>query len=100
MFKTSARLDFREHAHKRTSEVLFLAGRCDTVLGPEHQRAMLHHPPNARLEVIEDAGHFIFNDQPDAALAVVRAYLGQFEGGRAVDPDSVGHGHPASLASR
>lgn len=61
-----------------TQEVLFVASSCNTLIGVERQTAHLELFPNARLAVIEDAGHLMFTDQPDASLEVIRDYLQGF----------------------
>ena len=60
---------------------LLVAGACNTLIGPEHQRA--YHLPlfkNARLEVVEDAGHTLIGEKPEVALPMFRAF---FEGAAA-----------------
>lgn len=73
-------MDFRAGAERVLQPVLFLAGSCDTVIGQEHQKRLAAHYPTADVAVIQDAGHYMFNDQPEASLAEVRRYLGQFSG--------------------
>ncbi|MEZ4385832.1 MAG: alpha/beta hydrolase [Nannocystaceae bacterium] len=58
-----------------TRELLFLASRCNTLIGVERQRAHAAMFPDARVEIVEDAGHLMFTDQPEASLAAVRRYL-------------------------
>jgi proline iminopeptidase len=64
-----------DHAAGYDKPVLFLAGECDTWIGPELQAKHAALYPNARLEVIGDAGHDMFWDNPEQTLAVVRAFL-------------------------
>ncbi|MCB9689063.1 MAG: alpha/beta fold hydrolase [Alphaproteobacteria bacterium] len=59
-------------------EVLLIASSCNTMIGVQRQTAHLEHFPNARLVVIEDAGHLMFTDQPEASLATLREYLAQW----------------------
>lgn len=54
--------------------VLFLAGECQTVIGAEWQTEHMAFFPTAELAVIPDAGHELFAENPEASLAVVRAY--------------------------
>jgi proline iminopeptidase len=56
-------------------ELLFIASRCNTLIGIDRQRSHAAMFPNVRVEIIEDAGHLMFTDQPEASLAVVRRYL-------------------------
>ena len=65
------------HAGDTATPILFLAGECNTWLGPELQDRYAALYLNARLEVIGDAGHNMFWDNPAVTLAVVRAYLGE-----------------------
>lgn len=69
------RLDFRKGVDAFQGPVLFLAGGCDRVVGEAHQRTLMGHFAHARLEVIPQAGHFMFNDQPERSLATVRTFL-------------------------
>ena len=68
-------LDFRRGTDAFTGPVLLLAGECNRVVGAAQQRKHLRHFRQARLAVVPDAGHFMFNDQPERSLAVVRGFL-------------------------
>lgn len=68
-------LDFRKGVDAFSGPTLFLAGGCNRVVGEAHQRKLMGHFSHARLEVIPQAGHFMFNDQPESSLAAVRAFL-------------------------
>lgn len=68
-------LDFRKGVDTFQGATLFLAGDCNRVVGEVHQRKLMGHFAHARLEVIPQAGHFMFNDQPERSLAAVRAFL-------------------------
>lgn len=57
--------------------VLFLAGECNTWIGPELQAKHTALYPNSELTVISDAGHNMFWDNPEETLEVVRAFLGK-----------------------
>ncbi len=61
-----------EHVGK---EVLFIAGACDLILGPEFQREQMVLFPKASLVVIDRVGHEMFAENPGASIAPVRAYL-------------------------
>lgn len=69
-------LDFRQGVGAFTGPTLFLTGGCNRVIGEAHQRRMMGHFAHARLEVIPQAGHFMFNDQPQRSVAAVRRFLG------------------------
>lgn len=65
------------HAVETQTPILFLAGACDTWLGADLQAQHAALYPNARLEVIPDAGHDMFWDNHAASLAAVRAFLAE-----------------------
>ncbi|MFK7931152.1 MAG: alpha/beta fold hydrolase, partial [Myxococcota bacterium] len=58
--------------------VMLVAGSCNTLIGPEHQ-ARYHAPlfRNARLEVIEDAGHSLIGEQPQVVVPLFRTFLNE-----------------------
>jgi proline iminopeptidase len=58
-------------------KVLLVAGRCNSVIGPEVQRQNVGLFANAELAVIDDAGHSMFGERPEASLAVLKRYLGE-----------------------
>jgi proline iminopeptidase len=68
-------LDFITDAHKFGGEVLLIGSTCNKVYGAEYQKRHLPFYKNARLETIENAGHFIFYDQLDESLKVVVEFL-------------------------
>jgi proline iminopeptidase len=65
------------NAKRFPHKVLFVAGSCNTVIGPEVQRQNLGLFANAELAVIEDAGHTLFGERPQPALAVLKRYLAE-----------------------
>ncbi len=71
---------FVEGVEAVDKEVLFVAGRCDEVLGQEFQREQMKYFPKARIVVIDDAGHEMFANNPKASLAPVRTYLREQNG--------------------
>jgi len=73
---TDAELDsLGAHAGSFEKPVLFLAGACNSWIGPELQARHAAIYPDATLEVIPDAGHDMFWDNPEATLDAVRAFL-------------------------
>ncbi|NDY90365.1 alpha/beta fold hydrolase [Ideonella livida] len=71
-------LDFTHGLQAYSGRVLFVRGACNQAQGEAHQRRMMARfaPVNqARLETVPQAGHFMFNDQPQASLAAVRGFL-------------------------
>ncbi|MCH7344703.1 alpha/beta hydrolase [Pelomonas sp. CA6] len=73
-------LDFArglEHFH---GPVLFLHGACNRAQDEAYQRRLMQRfsaQSHARLQTLADAGHFMFNDQPQASLAAVRGFLAE-----------------------
>lgn len=70
-----AQLDFITDAHKFDGDVLLIGSTCNKVYGAEYQKRHLPFYKNARLETIENAGHFIFYDQLEASLEVISDFL-------------------------
>jgi len=58
-------------------KVLLVAGSCNQLIGAEAQRYNMDLFSNAELAVIQDAGHTMFGEKPEASLAVLRRYLGE-----------------------
>jgi proline iminopeptidase len=69
-------LGWRFAAHDRlTMPVLVIAGARDFQIGLEPQRDLARGLPDAELLVYEDAGHFMYLDQPDRFARDVAAFL-------------------------
>jgi pimeloyl-ACP methyl ester carboxylesterase len=60
---------------------LVLAGRYDFLFPTEHQVALAGGIPNARLEIIECAGHSPHMEQPAAVQRLIRDFLATVPGG-------------------
>lgn len=73
--KLLAQLDFITDAHKFDGDVLLIGSTCNKVYGAEYQKRHLPFYKNAKLETIEDAGHFIFYDQLEVSLKVISDFL-------------------------
>ena len=54
---------------------LVLAGRDDFQFPPEHQEALAAGIPNARLEIIERAGHNAPTERPEQVIEAVREFM-------------------------
>ena len=72
-----ATLDFSEGTDAFPGKALFLVGECNKLVGEDHQRKHLKLFTNVTLESVPDAGHFMFNDQPELSIATVRGFLSQ-----------------------
>lgn len=64
-----------DRLHEISAPTLVIAGRDDFIYPPESQREMTARLPNARLLIIDGAGHNPFSEQPDQVMAAVRAFL-------------------------
>lgn len=62
-------------AHAFGGPVLFLTGACDSWIGAPLQQTHAALFSDARLIDIPGAGHDVIDDQPDLALAQIRAFL-------------------------
>jgi pimeloyl-ACP methyl ester carboxylesterase len=56
--------------------VAIICGREDQIVGYEDQRDLLPHYPNAVYTVVEESGHNVHVDQPDAVRAALRDWIG------------------------
>jgi proline iminopeptidase len=57
------------------NDVLFIASECNTIFGEKVQRIHMRSFPNAKLAIIDDAGHDLFAGKPDETVGVIREYL-------------------------
>lgn len=57
------------------SEVLLLAGACNSWIGPKRQQAHAKLFPNAKVQVIQNAGHMMHLSQPKLTRAAILGYL-------------------------
>lgn len=57
--------------------VLLISGNCNRLIGPDYQQLHLKYFPRHKFEVIENAGHNMFVDQPEAFYALVRAHFSE-----------------------
>lgn len=78
-YDKSQAFSLRSRLESYPDEILFIASRCNRLIGIERQQTRTKMFPNARLEVIEGAGHLMFSDQPAASLAVARRYLSEWK---------------------
>ncbi|WP_438434938.1 alpha/beta fold hydrolase [Gorillibacterium sp. sgz500922] len=54
---------------------LVLCGGADRITPPEKSQELADGLPDARLEVVEGAGHFVFLEEPDETARRIRAFL-------------------------
>jgi pimeloyl-ACP methyl ester carboxylesterase len=58
-----------------TVPTLVMAGRDDFLFPPEHQEELAAGIPNARLQIIEHAGHNPHSEQPAEVMQAVRDFI-------------------------
>jgi len=58
-----------------TVQTLVMAGGDDFVFPPEHQVELAAGIPNARLRIIDRAGHNPHSEQPDEVMEVLRDFI-------------------------
>jgi proline iminopeptidase len=58
-----------------TVPTLVMAGRDDFLFPPEHQVELAAGIPNARLEIVERAGHNAHSERPAEVMAAVREFI-------------------------
>lgn len=69
------RTDSRSRLNRYAKPTLILAGAEDALAPPHLQQEMADAFPNARLELIADAGHFVLLEQPAATASALRSWL-------------------------
>lgn len=65
-----------DRLHEIDAPTLVLGGRLDFLFPPEHQAILADRLPNARLEIIERAGHSPHEERTEDVLAITRDFLG------------------------
>ena len=65
--------------HRYTNPVLILASACNNWLGYDLQQQHANLFPSAEVVVIENAGHYLFNDNLEGSLQVIREYFDMTE---------------------
>jgi proline-specific peptidase len=82
MSREGKSVDLRDDVGRIACPTLVLAGEHDPLL-PRHLREELADAiPNARLEVVEEASHDLFVDDPDRSYRCVRTFLAEVGGRR------------------
>ncbi|MEV8585769.1 alpha/beta hydrolase [Streptomyces sp. NPDC051180] len=71
-----SRTDFHERVRDNPTPVLLVVGAHDPALGSDAMEATwLRWYPNARLEVLKDAGHYAPEETPEALAEAIEAFL-------------------------
>lgn len=68
-------LNFRRGVEAFSGPTLFLTGACNITQTEALRRAHMAPFAHPQLAVVPSAGHFMFNDQPERSVAIVRAFL-------------------------
>ncbi len=71
----TVRLGFTDGLDGFDGPVLLLAGDCNTLIGPEHQRQHLSFFNNVELRVVHGVGHTMIGERPEELLTVVGSFL-------------------------
>jgi len=70
-------MDLAAGVHRWPGRALFLSGSENVIIGPEWQRSQMRRFADARLVVIEGAGHTMIGEKPAESLAVIREFLSE-----------------------
>jgi len=70
-----ARPDSRPMLASIACPTMLVFGRQDGITTIEHQKEMLEAIPDGRLEVLEDCGHMMTLEKPDAVNGLLKAFL-------------------------
>lgn len=79
--RRSLRAAWLARAGEYTGPVLVVWGRQDGIVPASHLNALHESYPNAELRTIEDAGHLVMPEQPDAFAAALLPFLARAERG-------------------
>ena len=55
--------------------VLLITGDCNKLIGPDYQQKHLKYFTMHKMEIIENAGHNMFLDQPEKFYQIVREFF-------------------------
>ena len=67
---------FSKHAHRIAAPTLIVWGAADGIIAPVYAQEFARRIADARIELIEQAGHLPHLERPEAVTKVVRAFLG------------------------
>jgi pimeloyl-ACP methyl ester carboxylesterase len=79
--RRSLREAWLARAGKQRGPVLVVWGREDGIIPASHRGALRRTYPDAELAIIEDAGHLVMSEQPDAFAAALVPFLERVERG-------------------
>lgn len=64
-------IDLVKNVDQYPDTVLLIAGSCNRLIGPDYQTMHLKYFPRVKMKVIDNAGHFMFIDQPETFFRIV-----------------------------
>ena len=68
-------LHFAEGMDQYPHAVLMLTGGCNKLTGYDYQNQFLPYYQSAELKVVPNAGHFLFNEQPELAIELIKEHF-------------------------
>ena len=68
------KIDLVSGVEQYQDTVLFISGDCNRFIGPDYQEMHLQFFPLHKLEVIQNAGHNMFLDQPYDFFRIVKEF--------------------------
>jgi pimeloyl-ACP methyl ester carboxylesterase len=74
-FKNIVEDDVREDAQKITTPTLLMYGEHDTDTPPRYGKIFQECIKGSGLEIIPDAGHFVYQDQPEVTEKLIKEFL-------------------------
>lgn len=74
------RFDVMQRLGEIRLPTLVIVGQDDVMTPVKYSRYLADNIPNARLEIIDDAGHMVMIEQPDRFNAAVDSFLGDRQG--------------------
>lgn len=69
--------DVMERLNKIRAPTLVIAGSADLLTPPKYARFLAGHIPDARCEIVEEAGHMLMLERPVEVAQAVRAFLSE-----------------------
>ncbi len=75
IFKRTVDFDIQESAKKVTQPSLLIYGANDTSTPARHGKILENIMPQASLEIISDAGHYVHIDQPAQTVSLIKGFL-------------------------
>ena len=71
------RLDITDRLHEITAPILVMCGALDVLKPPHYSEILASRIPNARLEIVEGAGHAVFLEKHEEVTGKLLAFMGR-----------------------